>query len=348
MTHLTAQLQAGTSLSTAEARSAAAWLLEGDLAPAALQQRVEFLSALARKGETPGEISAFAELFLERALQPPLSSTGVSGPLIDLCGTGGDRLGLFNVSTTAMFPVAAAGAVVVKHGNRGITSRSGGADVLEALGIQTSLPPAQFAEGVKRHGLGFLFAPLYHPAFKAAAPIRQVLAAKGQRSIFNILGPLLNPVRPPFQLTGVFHRDLTPVYAEILTLLGRQRAWAVHGTTEDGRPMDELSTLGPDLICETLSGRVQPPRHLDPTRLGFAAAATADLVGGDAAENARITLAILEGRDRGPKRDLVLLNAGAALAVCGLAPDLPSGIACAAARIDDGSAFEKLRALRTL
>lgn len=346
MTDLTARIQAGSHLSTADARAAAAWLLDGPASDDAIAERAAFLGALAQKGETPEEITAFAELFLERAIDPCLRPHDVPGPLIDLCGTGGDRMGLFNVSTTAMFPLAAAGAVVVKHGNRAITSRCGGADVLEALGIRIDQSPAQFSERVQRTGLGFLFAPLYHPAFQAAIPVRKLLATRGQRSVFNILGPLLNPVRPPFQLTGVFARDLTPAYAEILTRLGRRRAWAVHGTTDDGQPLDELSTLGPSLICETLEGAVRPPRSLHPSSLSLAIASASDLAGGDASDNARILVAILDGSDRGPKRDLVLLNAGAALVVCGLAPGIEAGIHLAATTLDDGSALRKLRALQ--
>lgn len=346
MTHLTAQIQAGNHLTASDARNAAAWLIDLPSSSQSVADRVAFLGALARKGETPEEITAFAGVFLERAIDPTLAPGDVSGPLIDVCGTGGDGLELFNVSTTAMFPLAAAGAVVVKHGNRGVTSRSGGADVLEALGVRIDLSPPEFAEVVKRTGLGFLFAPLYHPAFKAAVPVRQALAAAGQRSVFNILGPLLNPVRPDFQFTGVFARELTPVYAEILTRLGRRRAWAVHGATADGRPMDELSTLGPSLICETRNGSVQVPHTLDPSPFAFSAASLADLAGGDAAENARILVGILEGSDRGPKRDLVLLNAGGALTVCGLAKHLRDGIDLAAGKIDDGSALQKLRALQ--
>lgn len=348
MTHLTASIQAGSHLSGAEARAAAAWLLDGPASDDAVAERAAFLGALARKGETPEEITAFAELFLERAVDPGLRPEDVPGPLIDVCGTGGDQLGLFNVSTTAMFPLAAAGAVVVKHGNRAITSRSGGADVLEALGIRIDQSPAEFAERVKRTGIGFLFAPLYHPAFKAAIPVRKMLAANGQRSIFNILGPLLNPVRPAFQLTGVFARELTPVYAEILNRLGRRRAWAVHGTTQEGQPMDELSTLGPNLICETHNGCLLPARPLHPASLGLAAASVPELAGGDAAANARILVAVLEGRDRGPKRDLVILNAGAAILVCGLAPDLETAMALAAAKLDDGSALRQLWRLQEL
>ena len=346
MTPLTTLVQEGRHLAPSEVRAAAAWLLDCPGSPEAIQDRVHFLGALARKGETPEEIATFAEAFLDRALDPGLLPGDVSGPLIDVCGTGGDRLGLFNVSTTAMFPLAAAGAAVVKHGNRAVTSKSGGADVLEALGVRIDLPPAQFVDGVKRTGIGFLFAPLYHPAFKAAIPVRQALAAAGQRSVFNILGPLLNPVRPPFQLTGVFAQELTTTYAEILARLGRRCAWAVHGTTRDGRPMDELSTTGPSLISETRDGIVRPPRTLAPESLGFDPTSPVDFSGGDASDNARILLSILEGEDRGPKRDLVLLNAGAALAVCGLAPDLPTGMALAAEKIDDGSALAKLQSLR--
>jgi len=346
MNSLTAKLQSGVELTSEEIRGAAGWLLEEPSNERAIAERVDLLLALAEKGETPAEIAGFVEIFLERAVDPGLAPAEVEGPLVDLCGTGGDRLGLFNVSTTAMFPVAAAGGVVVKHGNRGITSRSGGADVLEALGIAIDVSPAAFVETVKRTRLGFLFAPLYHPAFRAVVPVRQELAARGQHSIFNILGPLLNPSRPVCQLTGVFAPELTEVFADILARLGRRSAWAVHGTTAEGLPMDELSTQGPTRISSVREGSVESSRTLQAAELSFATASVDALTGGDAARNATLLLAILSGEDRGPKRDLTVLNAGAALVVCDLAPDLPSGIALAAEKIDDGSALARLRALQ--
>ncbi len=308
--------------------------------------KADFLRALSVKGETPMEIAGLVEAFLERAVDPGLRPGAVNGPMLDVCGTGGDKLQLFNVSTTVMFVAAAAGAVVVKHGNRGITSRSGGADVLEALGIRIDLPPERFAECVKRTGLGFLFAPAYHPAFQVIAPVRQELAREGTRTVFNLLGPLLNPVRPAHQLIGVFSQSLPPIFAEILVQLGRTSAWVVHGSTADGAAMDELSTLGPSLICKLQPTGVTERETLFPEDIGVEPAELGQLRGGEANENAAILISILEGTERGPKRDLVLLNAGASLVVAGLARDLAEGIALAKEQIENGAAARKLEQLR--
>jgi anthranilate phosphoribosyltransferase len=263
-----------------------------------------------------------------------------------VCGTGGDKLNLFNVSTTSMFVVAAAGATVVKHGNRGITSKSGGADVLEELGIRLDLPAEGFRRCLDEAGVGFLFAPAYHPAFKAVAGVRKQLAAKGTRTIFNLIGPLLNPAKPECQLVGVFSREWCPVFAEILQRLGRESAWAVHGTTGDGRSVDELSLMGSTRICKAGSFQEISDEEVRPRDFGMQHAEVEDLAGGDATVNAAILKAILEGRDTGPKRDMVLLNAGAAIACAGLSDDMGDGIEIARKVIDDGSAMERLRVLQ--
>ena len=218
------------------------------------EAKADFLVALAEKGETPAEITGFVLEFLDRALVPPFDREAVGKPLLDVCGTGGDKLDLFNVSTTSVFLLAAAGIAMVKHGNRGITSKSGGADVLEALGIRIDLPPEDFCRCVESVGAGFLLAPQYHPAFGAIAPVRKILAERGQATIFNRLGPLLNPVQPDFQLIGIFDESAGPAFAEILGRLGRKEAWAVHGKTETGAGMDELSTLA-EILCVDHSGR---------------------------------------------------------------------------------------------
>ena len=200
--NLTEQLQSTRAdLTGEEIRAVVPALLstqEGD------DQKAAFLLALRRKGESVTEISALVEALLERALNPEIDPSRLGGPLIDPCGTGGDSLDLFNVSTAAMFLLAAGGASVIKHGNRAITSRSGGADVLEELGIPIRLPPAQLRESLARHGFAFAFAPDYHPAFQVVAPVRRMLAARGERTVFNLLGPLLNPARPRTRLTGGF------------------------------------------------------------------------------------------------------------------------------------------------
>lgn len=336
-------LEQGCELSPREVEVAAELLLDSKVADA---KKEHLLEALARKGETPAEIAGFVEVFLEHAVDPRVGLLDLEGPTLDVCGTGGDRLGLFNVSTTAMFVVAAAGGVVVKHGNRGITSRSGGADVLEALGVRIDLPAERFRECLEVAGLGFMFAPMYHPAFKAVVGVRKSLAAKGLRTIFNSIGPLLNPARPQCQLVGVFARELCPAFAEILQRLGRESAWVVHGTTDDGRSVDEVSLMGSTRICKAGLYQDLEDEEVRPRDFGMVHARVADLQGGDAADNARILVDILAGREVGPKRDMVVLNAGTALACAGLADDIGDGIGIAREVLESGAALERLERLR--
>jgi anthranilate phosphoribosyltransferase len=310
------------------------------------EKKARLLEGLAAKGETPGEIAGFVEVFLGHAVDPGIDPEAFEGPTLDVCGTGGDRLDLFNVSTTSMFVAAAAGAVVVKHGNRGITSKSGGADVLEALGVRIDLGPDGFRRCLEEAGVGFLFAPRYHPAFKAVAGVRKKLAAKGVRTVFNLIGPLLNPARPQCQLVGVFSRELCPMFAEILQRLGRESAWVVNGTTEGGQSVDELSLMGSTRICKSGAFQDMNDEEVRPRDFGLPHADLADLQGGDAETNARILESILNGDERGPKRDMVLLNAGAAIACAGLADDLGAGIEQARAAIDSGGAYARLEKLR--
>jgi anthranilate phosphoribosyltransferase len=343
MDALIQHLQRGEELSPREVGVAAALLLDpqaDDMKKAAL------LRALSKKGETPAEIAGFVEAFLEHAVDPELDGEALEGPTLDVCGTGGDKLDLFNVSTTAMFIAAAAGAVVVKHGNRGITSKCGGADVLEELGVRIDLPPSGFRRCITEAGVGFLFAPNYHPAFKAIVPVRKMLAEEGVRTIFNLIGPLLNPVRPECQLVGVFNRELAHSFAEILQRLGRDSAWVVHGTTGDGRSVDEVSLMGSTRICKSGAYQDIEDEEVRPRDFGLKHAEVGDLQGGDAAVNAAILLSILDGSETGPKRDMVLLNAGAAIACCGLADDMGEGIEIARATITDGSALDRLHRLR--
>ena len=309
--------------------------------------KADFLHALRVKGETAAEIAAFVSALVERAVDPEIDASILPGPMMDVCGTGGDRMELFNVSTTAMFLLAAGGAVIVKHGNRGITSKSGGADVLEALGMRIEYPPALLRECLAATGLGFIFAPAYHPSFKVIGPVRKALAAQGVTTIFNLLGPLLNPARPPFQLVGIFSEDLLPKYAEVLRLLGRQSAWAVHGASgpHGSRGVDELSTLGVNHYCAVLNGQVSS-HTVDPELLGFRRSTIESLLGGDRAENARILTGILSGQIHGPKREVVILNAAAGFVVSGLKPDLAAGIAWAHELLDNGAALAKLKALQ--
>lgn len=336
-------LEEKQELSSREVEVAAALLLDS---AAAGEKKERLLEALARKGETPAEIAGFVEAFLEQAVDPHLGLLDLQGPTLDVCGTGGDQLDLFNISTTAMFISAAAGAVVVKHGNRGITSKSGGADVLEALGIRIDLPVDDFRRCVEQAGIGFMFAPIYHPAFKAVVGVRKSLAARGVKTIFNLIGPLLNPARPECQLVGVFSRDLCPAFAEILQRLGRESAWVVHGTTGDGRSVDEVSLMGSTRICKSGSFQDLEDEEIRPRDFGFKHAEVAELQGGDAKTNALILEAILSGSETGPKRDMVLMNSGAALACAGLADHIDDGIEISREMISSGAALERLRLLQ--
>ena len=338
MHNLVESLRAGQDLSPAEVEQAVAQLTAQNLNAEA---KAEFLIALREKGESSGEIAAFARSLIARAVQPGIDPSRLPGPMLDVCGTGGDKLELFNVSTAAMFVLAAGGAVVVKHGNRAITSKCGGADVLEELGVKIDLPPDHLRACVEQHGLGFVFAPAYHPAFAAIVPVRKALAAQGIPTVFNLLGPLLNPAQPAYQLVGIYSPVLLPKYASALAVLGRARAWAVHGSG-----MDELSLCGPSEICEVADGKVTE-RTLHPQTLGLPPCDLAELRGGDRAANARILLAILDGSDTGARRDLVLLNAAAGFVITGLAPDLPAGLALAREQIESRRALAKLTALQS-
>ena len=336
-------LEEKQDLSPREVEVAAELLLDASVAD---EKKGRLLEALSLKGETPAEIAGFVEAFLGHAVDPHLGLLDLDGPTLDVCGTGGDQLDLFNVSTTTMFVAAAAGAVVVKHGNRGITSKSGGADVLEALGVRIDLGADDFRRCIEQAGLGFMFAPMYHPAFKSVAGVRKALAAKGVKTIFNLIGPLLNPAKPQCQLVGVFTRELCPAFAEILQRLGRDSAWVVHGTTGDGRSVDEVSLMGSTRICKSGLYQDIADEEVRPRDFGLKHAEVAELQGGDAKTNAIILEAILSGKESGPKRDMVLMNAGAALACAGLADDMGDGIQIAREVIQSGAALEKLRLLQ--
>lgn len=343
MNEILDELKAGEDLDRRQVEAVAAMLLDVGFPD---DRKADVLEALSVKGATADEIAAFVEVFLEHAVDPHVGLIDLDGPTLDLCGTGGDKLELFNVSTTAMFVAAAAGAVVVKHGNRGITSKSGGADVLEALGIRIDLDPDQFRHCLEKAGVGFMFAPKYHPAFKAVAGVRKQLAERGVRTIFNLIGPLLNPARPQCQLVGVFERELCPTFAEILQRLGRESAWAVHGTTGDGRSVDEVSLMGSTRICKAGLYQDLNDGEVRPRNFGLTHAEVVELQGGDAKVNGAILTAILDGNDTGAKRDMVLMNAGAAIACAGLADDMGEGIEVAREMITSGAAFERLRLLQ--
>jgi anthranilate phosphoribosyltransferase len=337
MRELVNHLQTGQELSSEQIEEAVAALLDPREEDSS---KADFLKALRQKGESAGELAGFAQCLLKRAVDPELDPARLPGPALDVCGTGGDRMELFNVSTTSMFVLAAGGVAVVKHGNRAITSQCGGADVLEALGVRIDLPPAILRNALETLGVGFVFAPHYHPAFKSIAPVRKTLAAQGIPTIFNMLGPLLNPARPAYQMVGLFSGGLLEKYGQTLARLGRQKAWALHG---DGT--DELTNTGPSDVLETTP---QSFRRfaIDPAQLGLPLVPPAQLRGGDRTENARILTGILAGTEPGPKTDIVLLNAAAGFVITGLAPDLAAGLDRAREQITSRRALAKLQALQ--
>jgi anthranilate phosphoribosyltransferase len=256
--------------------------------------------------------------------------------IVDTCGTGGDSLHTFNISTTAAFVVAGCGVTVAKHGNRSVSSQCGSADLLEALGLRLDVDPEIVEEAVEEIGIGFLFAPLYHGAMRHAANARK---ETGIRSIFNMLGPLTNPAGANCQLLGVFSAETTEMFAQTLKILGTRRAYVVHG--HDG--LDEISVCAPTRISELKNGLVQT-YDITPDQLLGRTASIQDLAGGDALTNGNITRQILKGEE-GPKRDVVVVNAAAALMAAGVAKDFAEGIEQAETAIDDGAALAKLDAL---
>ncbi len=342
MKALIEKLRAGADLNAGEVGYAVTLLLSETKDAA---EKAAFLIALDDKGETAEEITAFVQHLIDRAIPPGLDPASLPGPMIDVCGTGGAGLEIFNVSTTIMFILAAGGAVVVKHGNRSVTSCCGSADVLEALGIPLDWSPPDLNECVKQLGLGFIFARSYHPAFRALAEMRANLALQKRRTIFNLLGPLLNPARPSRQLIGVYTPRMTTVFAEVLRQLRRERAWVVHGSVEGGGGMDDISTCGVTTLGELVDGKVHSA-VIDCRWLGIPEATPTELRGGNAAENAVILTGILSGEVQGPKRDLALVNAAGGFVAAGLARDMGEGIWLAKQQIENGQALAKLRALQ--
>jgi anthranilate phosphoribosyltransferase len=319
----------GHDLSRDAAREVMASVMRGEATPA---QIGGLLVALRLKGEKADEIAGFAEAMREHviAVRPARQD------LVDTAGTGGDGAGTFNISTAAALVAAAAGAGVAKHGNRAVSSSSGSADVLEALGFDLEQAPARIARSIDELGFGFLFAPSHHPAMRHAASVRRELAA---RTVFNVLGPLTNPAGARAQVVGVYAAELVPTIAEVLARLGARRAFVVHGAGG----VDELSPAGPNLVCEVREGAVRR-REIDPAELGIPRCAPEDLVGGSPAENATIVREIFAGSG-GPKREAVLLNAAGAIAASGHAADLGQGYALAREAVDTGAAAERLEEL---
>jgi len=342
MNLLTDKAAAGLDLNGGDVALAVTLLLSDQVQD---EEKSSFLTALHKKGESAEEIAAFVELLLERAVNPMLNPEEFPGPMLDVCGTGGDGLDFFNVSTTIMFVLAAGGVTVVKHGNRSVTSRSGSADVIEHLGIPVQLASEDLQECLKRHGVGFIFARQYHPAFRSVAKMRERLARQKTRTIFNLLGPLLNPARPPRQLIGVFAPRLTTVFADVLRRLGRERAWVVHGLADGTNGMDDISICGPTTMAELAEEKITSA-IVDTQWLGMERCPLGELRGGEPAENAAILEGILAGEIKGPKRDMTIANAAGGFVVAGKAVDLTEGIALAREQLESGRALQKLRALQ--
>ena len=302
-------------------------IMRGEVSPTLI---AAIIAGLRVKKETVGEIAAAASVMRELAVRV---EARVHEPFVDIVGTGGDGTNSFNISTASMFVVAAAGVRVAKHGNRSVSSKSGSADVLEALGVVIDLEPAGIARCLDETGIGFMFAPNHHPAMKAVAPVRREL---GVRTLFNILGPLTNPAGAPNILMGVFHPDLVGIQARVLQRLGARRAMIVWG--QDG--IDEISLGAPTMIAELRDGAVRE-YELDPVEFGLARVPTRELAVNDAVESRALVLEALENRS-GAARDIVALNAGAALYVAGAAASIGEGVARARECLASGAARAKL------
>ena len=350
------QLAASESLTDEQICLAVEQLIEPGIS---VSVKAGFLALLATKGETVEEIASFVRALRSKSIQPPIGSGWRQAhDILDVCGTGGDRLNTFNISTTVALICAAAGVPVAKHGNRAVTSQAGSADVLEALGVPIDLTPEEAASSLRERNFAFFFAPNYHPAFKHITPVRKLCAERGQRTIFNVLGPLLNPARPTAQLVGVPRPELCEPLAKVLQSLGVRRGMVVCGslsgrdtTIEKSNPvdqngpayLDELSILGENTIAEFFQERAltSSVTILDESNTF----SLADLRGGNRETNAQIVRGLLEGTDRGPRRNAILLNASAALFVAGRTRTISTGRELAEAVLDNGEAFRKLAEL---
>ena len=324
-----AQLLEREDLSREQAREVMNTIMSGEATPG---QIGAFLALLRLKGETADEIAGCAEAMRAHVLsvQPRRDD------LVDTAGTGGDGARTINISTAAALVAAAAGAGVAKHGNRAVSSASGSADVLEALGFELELPPARIERSIDELGFGFLFAPTHHPAMRHAAPVRRELAA---RTVFNVLGPLTNPAGARAQVVGVYAPALVHTIADVLAQLGARRAFVVHGAGG----IDELSPTGPNLVCEVVDGGVRE-REIDPLELGVPRCSPEELRGGSPADNAAAIRAVFDGDDGG-RRSAILLNAAGAIAAAGHAADLRDGLELAREAVDSGAAAARLEEL---
>ncbi|MGC6455172.1 MAG: anthranilate phosphoribosyltransferase [Coraliomargaritaceae bacterium] len=336
-------LEGGYDLSEEQATSSATSLadpnVEGEL-------KKRFLLALAEKGETPVEVAAFASVFRQKAVDPGLGEW--ADQAIDIVGTGGDGAGTFNISTAVSFIVAACGVPVLKHGNRSITSNCGSADILEAVGVRLDAPHDVLQASVRELNFCFFFAPAFHPAFKEIMPVRKALAAEGKRTVFNLLGPLINPGRPNYQLMGVYAKDWVEPLAKALELLGLKSGLVVHGLPEPGQALDELSCSGTNhvsgfgALADVNGALSAKDAKLDPCSFS-------DLAGGDAAENLKRLHQLVSAEQCDvPKglRDTILLNAGAALWIAGSEANLQDGIARADQALSSGQVADWLKRVR--
>ena len=317
------------SLSEAETSDVMNQIMTGEATPL---QVASFLTALRMKGETVEEITGAARVMREKAHRVNVGSKNV----LDTCGTGGDQKGTFNISTTSAFVVAGAGIAVAKHGNRSVSSQSGSADVLAALGVKVDAPKERVEECIAKIGIGFLFAPLLHEAMKYAVQPRRDI---GIRTVFNLLGPLTNPALATHQLIGLYSGELVAAIAHVLKNLGSARAMVVHGM----EGLDEISLCGPTKVAELRDGQIRE-YTIEPGEVGMKRCQLEDLHGGNAEQSAAILRGVLQG-DKGPARDVVLLNSGAALYVSGSAASIRDGMALAASSIDSGKARQKLEQL---
>jgi len=347
--HLKRLIEGRATLTREEARDLMQQILSGQLSDIEI---AALLGALAARGETPAEIAGFVDTMRAAATPFPLDPAE-QAILVDTCGTGGDGSRTFNISTAAALVAAAVGAtagagiMVAKHGNRAITSQTGSADVLEALGIPVGLSPVDATAALRRHRFAFLHAPSLHPAMKAVMPVRRAL---GVRTVFNLLGPLTNPAGASAQVMGVYAAHAVPLVAEAMALLGTRHAFVVHGTVQNPespsgptRGLDEISISGPTHLAEVHNGIVTLST-IAPEDADLERAPLETLIGGDAHTNAAILTAIFAG-ERSPRRDIVLLNAAAVLVAADLAPDLITGVALAAHTIDNGAVTELVATL---
>jgi len=340
LAELTSQLEAGQELSGASIAAAASALAATEESD---EQKGAFLSALANKGETAEEVAAFARAFREMAVNP--GGEKWADRAIDIVGTGGDHAGGFNISSLVVLVLACAGVPVMKHGNRGVTSKCGSADLLSALGVKLDAPPDKLRRALDELGFVFFFAPGYHPAFKHIVPVRKALAARGQRTVFNILGPLINPGRPAHVLLGVFAQAWVPKLAQALDALGVSAGIAAHGVIDAERGIDELTTATANRVRGF--GRLRDvDAEWEAAEFGLERAPFSELQGGDVAANVEITKALLAGRGPRGLGDTIALNAAVAMWIVGKTSNVRDGVATARELLLGGAVEKKIEATR--